>query len=503
MTRLKVKHFCALFFLLSSFFLVSYLFLLNQSLKDFSLIQPRLGYQISAGMWDKNFEEDYQKFSRERLNLSSWGGFHEVALKEFVPIKELSLQYDLILKPNSFHLYYFDYSRKERKVGVRLSNNPFYPNIYFERDETGKFLIREELLTKTLESGRKKVAIHYGDTELEVKIDNKVILKSPIPNGLEEKAQPAWSGGTETFPSSIDNIKIKLKDSILFETGFGQFENFLRKGGYIFIFFLFIYFFISIKFLSEKTQNLIHINLGLAFLGVYFLLYYEISNKYFDDDYPDYDEEVYSGYEELKNKYQLTSLKSQDSKVYLYGGSKAYGDGSIYRDQTWFNFTLNSIQEDQTIQKYKLYNWAIPSADSKHFLKLHKELIDSNPKAVIIHAGINDFDPKVISKNIKELLEINEKNQIPTLIVEELSFANSYEEGKSSYPRLNYLALEPFCQKTLVTCLSTYDKFYDSKEKSYDLGILWMEWVHNSSYGQKVFAEITKDGIKKFLKGIP
>ncbi len=79
-------------------------FLALDTLPDF--VHLRGNYETGGGAWDQLYMERPQKLGQERLNLNSWGGFHELKLNKNFEENNFFVSLDTALSDNSYIFHY-------------------------------------------------------------------------------------------------------------------------------------------------------------------------------------------------------------------------------------------------------------------------------------------------------------------------------------------------------------------------------------------------------------
>lgn len=469
-----------------------------------SIVHLRSEYDLGGGVWDESFMSEPQKLSQERLNLNVWGGFHELKLDRVFDSSAFQLSFDFSLSTDSYIYIYLDRSNEQRSYGIRVSRNKMFPSIFFIRDGDGKFLVKNEI-NINIQKELSHIQVFYNKPAVVVKIDEATVFhQSDLSEMFSDGIVVAWGGSYERTPVYIDNIKvIDENNQSLFYTNFGSFNSFSLSKYILLPLAIFAIYSLILRATRSTPQYEIFININLiaTLTAVYLLYYFVFSSRYYvEPGMSDHDITQYYNQIEKENLVDLENSKKK--KIFFYGGSKTYGDGASSQDKTWVNLLTSDLKTKLTGDSslYKFINWGVPSAKTSHLLELHQRLIHYAPVMTVLLIGVNDNDSNIFYRNVQKIIELNRKKNIYTILLEELTYINRLEDLASNDSFQNFQKIRPLCAQQRVTCIGQYDKVYDSKEKLYDTGIRWVEWVHFNSYGQKLFASIVEPEVFKILK---
>ncbi len=299
----------------------------------------------------------------------------------------------------------------------------------------------------------------------------------------------------------IDNLIVSnQKGKTIFKTSFGKYEKLVDLNkGFPFIFLILVYFFIVSRLKNLKLRLLTNLYVLFGLLTCSLFYYYILSERYLDE--PGFDDNrIDMMYRDFKQKYTDELRIEKKKKIFFYGGFKTLGNGAREVNDRWTN-VIQEIARKSLVNfsDYSFFNWGIPSADTNHILKFHKELHKQKPKLTILLVGINDRNEETFASNISEMIKINKQAGIKTILLEESTYMNELAIVNTSGSNRYFQKIKPFCSDENVTCVEVSRIMYDSQNRLYDTGIRWVEWVHFNSYGQKLFATIIAPYILKEL----
>jgi lysophospholipase L1-like esterase len=461
-----------------------------------SFVHLRKEYPI-PGAWDKVYMSDHQKLSEERLNLNAWGGFHELKLDKKFYQKELNVSFKVNLSPSSYIYIYLDRSDEEKSYGVRLSRNTLYPSLFFIRNGNGEFVFREEIDYEP-EKELNHIEILYTPSKVEIKSNqHSVLIRDDLKKIFDGGVSLAFGGSFEKTPVWIDDILIKDEQGeTLYQTSFGMFEELFSRIGTLLTFFALSVCLFLISRISDSTWK-VTTGFSLAFmlLVLYFVYYDEFSKMYYKNvEQFNYD----PIYRKLKAESKSRLEQTEKKKIFIFGGSKARGDGARKTEDRWSNILQRNI--DSVVDGIELFNWGMPAALSKDILRLREDLAQYNPSLMIILTGVNDYVLTDFVKNVHTLIELNKRDGIKTILIEESTYINDLNQLKENQAFNYFQAIKAFCKDTMVECLELFDEMYNTETRLYDQGIRWVEWVHLTSFGQYQFAQMITPGILREIQ---
>ena len=466
------------------------------------IVHLRGDYEMGGGVWDQLYMRRPQKLSKERLNLNPWGGFHELKLNRLFELNIFSASYDIGLVDKGYIYLYFDRSNEAQSHGLRISRNKMFPSIYFIRNENGKFLKKEVIHHKTIDDVY-KIQIDYNAPNIIITSNHNVIFQKELAHVFKDGITLAWGGSSEYTPVWVDNIYVyRPIHGELFKTSFSKFEIKITPNQIYFILF-FILSYTLILFYIKEDKRKSHLNLSLSFIltTAYLLHYNYIAERYYEPPGNDLDQ-IQFDYQNLKKKYFVDLERKETNKIFIFGGSKTYGDGARMRDNTWVRIIANKILKHKDKKnKMAIFNWGIASAQSKNILNFVKEQRKYRPKIAIFLVGVNDWNTEIFLINIRNIIILLQKIKTRIIFIEESTYANELALTTKTNSYENFQRLLPFCdQNQDITCIGLHDKIYNPQTRKYDSGIRWVEWVHFNSYGQILFAELIFPIIRKEIE---
>lgn len=458
------------------------------------LKHTRADYIVSGGVWDKIYMKTDQKLSSNRLNLNTWGGFHEFELDKDLPNKNLKISIDSLIS-NSGYIYLYLRSSKQKSFGIRLSRNKDYPSISFIRDIDGAFEIKRSLDLDITDEENSIIIKLNNNLELLLN-DKRIALDSFNYFKNIATVRLGLGGSYEQSPVSINKIEVLSEKDVIYSTRFSSLERKegLKEAVFILIL-LFIYFLLMKKLKNKEVVLIVNLTLFFTLIGFYGVYHFYFSERYFDDGSL-MDEKVGKKALELKAKY-LSELQKDSKKVYFFGGSKTYGDGARLWQHTWVNRLINQSRKD-----ISYFNFGIAGIGVKRIYEFVKvPFMKYRPDLVVLLIGVNDSNRDEFSEYSKMIIEENIKNKIPTLLLEEGSYINELKDLEQNNARKNFISIKYLCENEFVYCVEQSIELYGNN-KLYDSGVRHVEWVHLNSYGQELFFNLVRPKFNELVNSL-
>jgi hypothetical protein len=478
----------------SYFSLVTY-----DTLEDFKHL--RASYDRGGGAWDKVYMERPQKLNKERLNLNAWGGFHELALKKTLRGPNVSASFKTGLSMDSYLYLYFNRVEDKQSSGVRLSRNEMYPSIFFIRNEQGKFLSKESVKLSLLDVN--DIKVNYEGINTKIVINEKnITIPVNLREALSSEINLAFGGSYEKTPVWIDDLLIKdHNNKVIFQTDFGKLEK-LFSNKYLLLTLVPVSIYLLLLFFIRRLELKIVFNLSifLTVIVVYSFYYFVFSGRYFSESGIDESGIDYT-FSYLNDDYSKDLKDKNKKKIFFYGGSKTYGHGAITKDETWVRLIEQNLSSKREFSNFSVMNWGIASIKTEKILSNHKKLLKFRPAIVFLLTGVNDYDENSFLKNVTEIVNINKREGIKTVLIEESTYVNKLDSINENESYMRFDSIKHLCSIETVSCVGVRKDLYSS-ENVYDSGLLWLEWVHFSSYGQSVFADILMPHVIKELENL-
>ncbi len=436
-----------------------------------------------------------------RLNLSKWQGYHELVFNRELNPEEISFNYKMDDK--QYFVFFFNSNKEISQFsGFRISNNELYPSIFFHTMED-KFIDKIKMDYVQLDTKKMHTfKIKFLAESFIVLIDEKEIFT--FQESVKANSFVGFRGGFADLRSDIDDFAITEKDG---NTIFDSFFNWKLVPKLSFYTILFFCLYLSLAYVILKIllrlENIvvikytayINFNLLLIALFVYVAMYSHIAKIYptISKVYPGYPvipttEEVIN---QIKNQY--ADNKKNQTRIWFVGSSQTWGAGVYKEEDTFVRRIEKELQKNNP--NLECINGGVSGFTSKLALDLYKELFTKiKPDIVVINFSHNDAIYKVsleeYIKNLKEIVELNRKHLVTTILsVEPVEI--HFDE-----PEAHRRAMKDFALRENIPLIDMHTEL----ASKYDEGFLWWDRVHLTSFGNSLFAETMLESFKKIIK---
>lgn len=440
-----------------------------------------------------SFVYGLQPLAGGHLDLSAWHGYQELLSKDgFDPS---AVEFRLFIKQHG-HLSVLFQKPDGGYSGLRISKNRIYPSMLFSATRDGEFTFKREIKklrrfktaawhTFRLELDGERLAIFRNGEELK---SAEFHLDSPVRVGFR--------GGKA--PVLVDEIRIEQRDGKVFR------ESFNRPGNWLpvilvctaIVLGLSVVLFLALRrsLTISDTQLLAYF---LMFTGVLviislMLLGYASYTKRF---YPDHNamlerEEEYwrESLEEavrrrLENEYRHPPDPGTRRVLFL-GSSQTHGSGAATAEETLVRQTERLLNALPGGQRFECLNAAVSSYRVEDMVRGYLDRwIDLEPSIVILNASNNDigYGQGQFARWLRKLAERSQERGIELVLVME---PNSPERHMPTLRQFHGIMQRAGEHYGLVVV-----DMHEQLREHYDDGVLWWDWVHLTSFGQRLFAE--------------
>ena len=440
-----------------------------------------------------------QALYRGRLNLAAWHGYQEVVSKEaFDPA---TLQFDFALLSDA-HLT-LELNRTDAGYsGVRFSRNGNYRAMVFTASAEGQFSKKRRIegLRQASLKGWHTVGVWMREDDFVVGLDGQEL--TIYATAVARPQRIGFRGGKSG--ALVDNIRLVERDGSVFR------ETFERPGALLWgsaagvaaIPLLSIILFLLLRKVSRVSDKLLGFYF-LMFTGVlimvggmlYGLLYYK---KQF---YPDVDEklrleEEYGKasaaeriFERIEREYRPTPDPGVTRLVFL-GSSQTHGSGAAAESETLVRQTERILNERSGGPRFECINTAVHGYKIRDMARDYAERwVKMRPNLVVVNASNNDIGAGIhqFRRWLTEIIELSQGAGIEVVLVAE---PNSPEQDKTSLPKFHAHMADVGDQHGVPTV-----DMHGYLAARKDDGFLWWDWVHLTSFGQRLFAEKLVDDL--------
>ena len=434
-----------------------------------------------------------------RLNLAAWHGYQEVVSAEAFDPE--ALQLDFLLRPDA-HLT-FELNRTDAGYsGVRFSRNGNFPAMVFTASPEGQFIKKHRIegLQQASLKGWHTVDVRILEDKVAVVLDGQEL--TTYTTAVARPQRIGFRGGKSA--ALVDNLRVVERDGSVFR------ETFERPGAWLWVNvvggtaipLLSIILFLSLRKALRVSDKL----LGFYFLmftavlivvgGVsYGLLYYK---KQF---YPNAAEKLRLEEEhgkesaaerifDLIEREHRPAPKPGVTRLVFLGSSQTHGSGAATESETLVRQTERLLNERSSGPRFECINTAVHGYKIKDMARDYAERwVAMRPSLVVVNASNNDigYGIRQFKRWLTEIIELSKGAGIEVVLVAE---PNSPERDRTSLPQYHaHMTLVGDQHGVPVLDMHGY---LASRQ---DDGFLWWDWVHLTSFGQRLFAEELVDNL--------
>jgi lysophospholipase L1-like esterase len=439
------------------------------------------------------FVRSRQPLAGNKLNLGAFFGFQEVTRKRAEDLSELELAFRF--ETNGYVNILYDI-RPSEFSGVRFSNNPDFPSIRFRAASSREFLETELLNIATPLSANvwHHARLSFSATQMNLAVDRDEVgafgrVGGPQQIGFRGGHRNAW----------VDDIVLLKSDASLVK------ESFTNSQG-IFIISLFMFAILvgtGIVILIIATVRyeipirsiglgLVTLNASLVVLAaVFYLSQYLFGGSYMAIS-PAADEDSWRENQVRAMLFQTRlhygkPADQQTNRILFLGSSQTWGAGAEIPEKTWVNYLERSLNADNRTCHFELVNAGVSGLTSAEVLRLlQDDLLAFDPKLVVINLSSNDLDPDRFRVNLEKIVETLKARDIPVILILE---ANSTERRPTDSEHgdlsVKHDVIRAIADGDDLVIVDMQD-YLTSRQND---GFLWWDFVHLTSFGQKLLAE--------------
>lgn len=439
------------------------------------------------------FVFELQPLAHGYLNLAAWHGFQEIVTREaFDPA---SVEFRFFLEANSLLSVFFR-EPDGRSTGIRLSKTRRYPSMLYSAAPDGEFTRKapfKKLGRFTVgEWHRARLELEGGKLSLFLDDRNAktlpVDLQAPLRIGFR---------GTRRM-TLLDDIRIVDRDGDVLYDSFGRPGDWPAVVGaaLALVLGLSAALFLLLRRLLPVGETLLFAYF-LMFTGVLLVLgaMWLGFASYTKAFYPDRSEKLAREeeywqessearvYERIEQGYSQAPAPDTVRIVFL-GSSQTHGSGAARESETLVRRTEAILNERSGDRRFECVNTAVHGHRLARMARNYLERwIELEPDIVVVNASNNDIGYGVgkFRRRLVEVIDASRERGIEVVLVME---PNSPERN----PKLLGEFHEVMAQLGARYGLRVVDMHAHLSERRDD-GFLWWDWVHLTSFGQRLFAE--------------
>jgi|GEM_PF-3157145 len=459
------------------------------------------------------FRDQTQALAKNALNLGAWRGFHEVYLAKPLAWTELSLKF----LPSEDSYFYLIFHRTDQNFSaLRINFSPIYQSALITAKYTGEFIEQipidiqetdgagwQKLSLRKTNSASQDVEIWYNDRKL---ADYKT------------KTNPA---GSIAFRSGrnellVDDVLILDKQSRpLLSEKFDNYKKFWPNYLIVALVIATINFFVWI-YLRQKPNIFkiaVRISFTMAsltiFVGCLSLLSSQIVRGRYPSEeamltriniLPKFESAEGSAWMQILNqelfaKYTLAATGSSQTKIMFIGSSQTLGEGSSLINEDFVSQFKNLVETNLTNsnKEYTIINTGRAGRTAKELVVYFKtQWLKLKPDLVIINLSGNDEEYHTeieFAEALEEFIELSKIHNFKLVFIAE---ANNIE----SKPTLaTHKIMKKMAQENQILFIDMHQLLAQHQQD----GILWWDFIHPTSFGYKLIAQLLFEKLQSQL----
>jgi lysophospholipase L1-like esterase len=485
--------------------IINQIYLLSQNTLENNDKWISMKREVQMGLLGANiFYSDKVALRQSKLNLGAWHGFQGVIYKEKINPGEI--EFDFFLTDNSYFYFIFN-KNAENYLGIRVSVNKAFNNVLVSAYINGGFTKKTELpLNNIKKDSWNRFRIIFQNNQFSFFINRKF-----IGNFNEVLLHEQYFGFRGSYnPVFIDNVLVKQKGSnVIIKESFSNKKKQFQSGISIFLAVLLLNVMIGLILAIRKRNfkkivfSIILLNILLLFFSIASLSFYYYANE-IKTRYPKVhglfrnimkEEEIFVNREaeyinrRIMNDYK-TEVSENINRILFIGTSQTVGAGAGCMEETFVRLIEDILNRSGTGQ-YECINAGVHGSNSHELIRYYENSwIKFKPKVSVINLSNNDQDKEAFRLSMQRFIDLDKNFGIGTIFILE---ANSREVSSDllSFHEI----MKELGKKDNILTIDLHNYLLEKD----DIGILWWDGVHMTSYGQKLTAEFISSKILTFL----
>ncbi len=422
---------------------------------------------------------------RDRLDLASWHGYHEVVRRE--PLRLEHLEARVRLDGSGYLVLLFE-KTAESFHGVRVSSDPAFPATCLEGAAAGGFVSRSALDIPQLDGAWHRVSLSRSGGVYQVGFDGRDVGTCGLAGS--DATQIGFRGSGANY-AWVDDVVVRSAT-----TGPAWFEDFANRRDASLVLAAAAALVLGLHGLVLLATARSRRREGVAATPYLFTTHFVLlvsALAFWAVDtwvlWPRHPSEVdFRGYvttferkrdvqERLREEVVRPTPAGRKRLLFL-GGSQTWGSGARTRADLW-----STKLQELLIDRVEVLNAGIPAYTAPQLLELYEqEWIDWGPDSVVLNVGHNDRDPEALEAAVRRLVALNREKGIQTVLVPEANSVENRDSMKGLAER--HEILQRIAAEEALPLLETHDWLAARR----DLGFLWWDRVHLTPFGQTLLA---------------
>lgn len=435
-----------------------------------------------------------QSLARNRLNLGSWFGFQEVLYRDSLELANLEFRFR-VEDDGYIHVLY-DY-RDDGFSGVRLSSRAEFPSSSYQATLEGEFTRIETLPLPSLTPNLwHRVQVTFEDDKATVALDDEgvgVFRRSP------GRQRVGFRGGQRN--AWIDDVILTGRDGRIHRDRFTNTHRQWQRLGVVFggLSFLTVVGFLAARTTSSVPPRDIGMGMLMCFMilgcmvaPAYVMQYVRGSNygllssgaaraeAYWINSSR---EEILAG---IRSRYTV-EVPPDVVRILVLGTSQTWGAGAKRDEDVWVQQLERRLNEIGGGRRVECINAGVSGLVTKQVRDmLHTDLAGFAATAAIVNLSNNDIDTAEFQRNLGELAFELSARKIRTVFVLE---PNSLERRLSDSRHGNLAAKHALVRAVAARHGAPVVDLHGYLAQRKDAGFLWWDFVHLTSFGQRLVAD--------------
>lgn len=437
-----------------------------------------------------------QALARDQLNLNQWFGYQEVvSAQEFDPE---SISFKFAVSKGGYLAFGFNRAGG-RYSGLVFSATERFPPGLVTVTEKGEFVQHRELprLGFSRPGRAHRLRVEF-DTETEshfkVFLNGKKLKRFKRP--IARPMRISFRGNKKMV--FVDNVGVLGRDGSVF------FDDFSRPAGwrlaYIvsiggFVLGSLLLFLILRRLVSISDKYLLFYFLMFSFvllpcIALYTTLVWRQVNFYPNRSAAlENQERAYADagtdrmIERIESEYQPVPEPGVE-RILFIGSSQTRGSGATEPEHTLVRQTQRLLNRRAGEKRFECLNVAVRAYHMEQMLADFEERwVDWGATMAIVNAGYNDRTTPTAqwARDLRRLIEVARDADIQLVFIPEASEPPGLTKNMHRIHR----SMRSIARAEQIPVIEMYDHL----QGEIDSGFLWWDWVHMTSFGQRLFAE--------------
>ena len=445
-----------------------------------------------------------QTLARDRLNLNAWFGYQEVVSKEeFDP---RSIEFDFGLAKGAYLAFGFGRGDGPYPALV-LSASKRYPAAFVIATEEGEFLRKRKLrrLGAGLPGGVHRLRVDF-DTETDrhftVSLDGQELktLQAPLARPMRLSFRGARRMGF------VDSVTLIERDGGTFVEDFSRPAHwrlaYVVSIGGILLGSL-VVFLILRRIVSISDKYLLFYFLMFSFVLIAGAILYSALVWRQAKFYPNRSamlERREQSYADAGTERMVARIESNYEpqpepgieRILFIGSSQTRGSGAAHEDHTLARQTELLLNQRAGERRFECLNVGVRAYRMKQMrVDFEERWVDWNIALAIVNAGYNDRDTRTapFAEDLWGLIAAAREAGIQLVFIPEASEPPTLTKNMHRI----HNSMRSIATRAQIPVLEMYPHL---QTRIAD-GFLWWDWVHLTSYGQRLFAEHLTDELER------